>query len=359
MHMPPTFPPVPSCLARSAASACLAALAATPGLPPLLASPRRALGAMVSSLQQGAESADTIRIVRASVPKKQGDAWDVPACASAWPLRYGAEIPLLYLCRLESLAALRGVLVDAGERGIVCNDAETQGSRWPKGVQPVLPAWLATQHICTPFDPASGEEVRAIVCSALATLYVDQQPGYYYLAMHDEDGLAMPPLSAGDAAAAALGMYRLPPTSPGPYQLRLCSAGRALALVMEAARLLWEDWNISAEVWSCPSYTRLAREALAVEQWNLFHPSATPRASHIQRCLDGSSAPVIAVTGYAQHIAGQIGGFVRGRFSAVGADTAMDISAPWIAVTALKALVDDGALPAPFVQYALRRYALA
>ena len=30
----------------------------------------------------------------------------------------------------------------------------------------------------------------------------------------------------------------------------------------------------------------------------------------------------------------------------------------WLAVTALKALADDGALPLQFVEYALRRYAL-
>ncbi|MBW3512381.1 pyruvate dehydrogenase [Janthinobacterium sp. NKUCC06_STL] len=367
MHSSPSSPPLDA--ARDAAQACLAALAAPPALPLRQVSPRRALGAMARSLQMGPAAANAIRVVRAEVTQRHDDAWNVTASASAWPLRYGAEKPLLYLCRPASLQALSGVLVDARERGIVCSDAETQSSRWPKGVQPALPAWLAAQHNCMPFDPATGEEVRAILRAALETLYVEQQPGYYYLAIHDENAdedadedadeyAVAAPLSAADTAAASLGMYRVSPPDPAPCRVRLCGAGRMLAVVAGAARLLQEDWDIAAQVWSCPSYTRLARDAQAAEQWNLRHPRAIPRLAHVRRCLDDSAAPVIAVTGYGQHIAGQIGGYVRGRFIAVGADAMMEVSAPWLAVTALKALADDGALPLQFVEYALRRYAL-
>lgn len=365
MHTPPSFfqPPLPGGETRHAFQACLDALASASGLPLQYASPRRALGAMAGSLKQGGAMLARMRSVGTQARSlSDGDAWEVGASAGAWAVRYRhgatqAEKPLLYLCSPASLPALRALLVESGERGIVCNDAETQASRWPKGVQPALPAWLAAQHNCTPFDPATGEEVHAILRSALETLYLEQQSGYYYLAIHDEDAAAAP-LSVADAAAASLGMYRVSPPGPAPCRVRLCGAGRMLAVVAEAARLLKEDWDIATQVWSCPSYTRLARDAQAAEQWNLRHPSATPRLAHVRRCLDDSAAPVIAVTGYGQHIAGQIGGYVRERFIAVGADTRMETSAPWLAVTALKALADDGALPLQFGEYALRRYAL-
>ena len=372
MHTPLSFfqPPLPGGETRHAFQACLAALVPRSGLPPPPASPRRALGVMAGSLKQGGAVVARMRSVGTQTPSlSDGDSWDVGASAGAWAVRYRhgatqAEKPLLYLCSPASLQALRALLVESGERGIVCNDAETHASRLPKGVQPALPAWLAAQHNCTPFDPATGEEVRAILRSALETLYLEQQSGYYYLAIHDEDADegadedAAAPLSAADAAAASLGMYRVSPPSPAPGRVRLCGAGRMLAVVADAARLLKEDWDIATQVWSCPSYTRLARDAQAAEQWNLRHPRATPRLAHVRRCLDDSAAPVIAVTGYGQHIAGQIGGHVRGRFIAVGADAMMEVSAPWLAVTALKALADDGALPLQFVEYALRRYAL-
>lgn len=375
MHIPTlcSHPPLPGGETGRAARACLAALASASGLPLPPASPRRALGVMAGSLKQGGAVVARMRSVGTQTPPcPDGDSWEVGASAGAWAVRYRpaatqAEKPLLYLCSPASLPALRGLLVESGERGIVCNDAETHASRWPKGVQPALPAWLAAQHNCTPFDPATGEEVRAILRSALETLYVEQQPGYYYLAIHDEDAdedadddadAVAAPLSAADAAAASLGMYRVSPPSPAPCRVRLCGAGRMLAVVADAARLLKEDWDIATQLWSCPSYTRLARDAQAAEQWNLRHPRTTPRLAHVRRCLDDSTAPLIAVTGYGQHIAGQIGGYVRGRFIAVGTDTRMETSAPWLAVTALKALADDGALPLQFVEYALRRYAL-
>lgn len=369
MHTPPLFPhpPLPGGETGRTTHACLAALAPVSGLPLPHASPRSALGAMADSLKQGGAVVARVRHVGTEAPPvSDGDSWDVGASAGAWALRYRhaatqAEKPLLYLCSPASLRALRAVLVESGERGIVCNDAETQASHWPKGVPPELPAWLAAQHNCTPFDPATGEEVRAILRSALETLYVEQQSGYYYLAIHDEgadeDAVAAP-LSVADAAAASLGMYRLPLSDPAAFRVRLCGAGKMLAVVADAARLLKEDWDIATQVWSCPSYTRLARDAQAAEQWNLRHPRAVPRLAHVARCLDGNSAPVIAVTGYGQHIAGQIGGHVHGRFIAVGADSRMETSAPWLAVIALKALADDGALPLQFVDYALRRYAL-
>jgi hypothetical protein len=369
MHQPPSFPhpPLPGGKTGRAVQACLAALAPASGLPLIHVSPRRALGAMAGSLKQGgAVVARLSKVGTQAPPFPDGDSWEVGASAGAWAVRYRhaatqAEKPLLYLCSPASLAALRALLIESGERGIVCNDAETQASRWPKGVQPALPAWLAAQHHCTPFDPATGEEVRAILRSALEALYVEQQPGYFYLAIHDADEDAdavAAPLSPADAAAASLGMYRVSPTGPAPCRVRLCGAGRMLAVVADAARLLKDDWDIATQVWSCPSYTRLARDAQAAEQWNLRHPRATPRLAHVRRCLDDSAAPVIAVTGYGQHIAGQIGGHVRGRVIAIGADTRMETSAPWLAVTALKALADDGALPLQFVEYALRRYAL-
>jgi pyruvate dehydrogenase E1 component len=71
---------------------------------------------------------------------------------------------------------------------------------------------------------------------------------------------------------------------------------------------------------------------------------------------------VLAVTGYGQYIAEQIGGFVSARFVALGADSLPEASrfpsAPWIVAAALKALGDEGLLPMRQATEALKRYAL-
>lgn len=274
----------------------------------------------------------------------------------SWFARNTVEKPLLYLHTAQSSAQLSALSDAAHQRGILCNDIENQPSRWPKGAQPSLPLWLATHPHCTPYDPASGEEARAIVLAALRSLYVDGKPGFYYLALHDHESAA--PLNEQDREAALKGMYRLQPDTPA--DVRLLGAGRALDEVLQARQLLEQDWDITAQLWSCPSYTRLAREAGAAERWNRLHPGVPKRSCHLRDCLAGNAAPVIAVTGYPQAIVDQLAAHVDARFVALGAGS-VQAAAPsryWIVVTALRALADEGRIDARQVQAAMNRYAV-
>ncbi|MGY2254687.1 transketolase-like TK C-terminal-containing protein [Pseudomonas reactans] len=274
----------------------------------------------------------------------------------SWFARNTAEKPLLYLHSAHSSAQLSALSDATQQRGILCNDIENQPSRWPKGAQPSLPLWLATHPRCTPYDPASGEEARAIVLAALRSLYVDGKPGFYYLALHDHESAA--PLSEPDRKAALKGMYRLHPDTPA--DVRLLGAGRALEEVLQAKQLLEQDWDITAQLWSCPSYTRLAREAAVAERWNRLHPGRPKRSCHLRDCLAGNAAPVIAVTGYPQAIVDQLAAHVDARFVALGAGS-VQAAAPsryWIVVSALRALADEGRIDARQVQAAMNRYAM-
>ena len=242
------------------------------------------------------------------------------------------------------------------QRGILCNDIENQPSAWPKGAQPSLPLWLATNPHCTPYDPASGAEARAIVLAGLRALYVDGKPGFYYLALHDQARTAM--LDTQDREDALKGMYPLRRKHSADVQL--LGAGRTLEDVTHAAQLLEQDWGVTAQVWSCPSYTRLAREAAAAERWNRLHPMAARRSCHLHECLAGSAAPVIAVTGYPQVIVDQLAAYVPARFVGLGAGS-VQASAPsryWIVVCALRALADEGRIGVEQVEAAMHRYPL-
>ena len=357
---PTIFTPPPSTAAtcRSAA-ACLAALAGQGGQR-LPMSPRGALAAIAARLRQDARLDGHLHIVSTRAP--QDEAPGRPLQASAWQLRFGrpgqADTPLLYLVHAQSVESLRALLQASCGRGIVCNDAEAEQARthWPKGVQPALPAWLAAQPGCMPFDPASGAEACAILEGALRALYLERHPGFYYLATHDAEVAQGGALSADDAAAACQGMYRLSSVHDhGPARVRLCGAGSTLASASGAAVLLWQHWQVAAEVWSCTSYTRLARDARAAGHWNLCHPSAPPRSAHLQRCLGDSAAPVVAVSGYGRQIAGQIGGHLRARVVALD----FDADASWMAIAALKALADQGSFELRRLEQALRRYGYA
>lgn len=250
--------------------------------------------------------------------------------ASTWPLWFSAtarrsERPLLYLTQSPTSAQLHTVALQAAERGIVCNDIESGPSRWPKGAHPWLPLWLLANRSCLPFDPANGAEARAIVLGALQAFYVQGRPGFCYLALHDQPDEV--PLAINDPAAAFLGMHCLQRfAEPAwPRRVRLLGAGRALHEVIAAARVLRERWAVDCEIWSCPSYTRLARDAEAAARWRRLHPGATQARSHLEDCLGAGGSAIVAVTGYERCIAEQLGAYISAPFTALGADTgAMD-----------------------------------
>ncbi|NVD96822.1 pyruvate dehydrogenase [Massilia sp. BJB1822] len=328
------------------------------------ASPHAAMRAIANRLEQG--SAWIVRAAGREVDAHAGAAGG-HRNISAWPLwlrsgRQRGERPLLYLMRSESVAGLRAALAETTSQGIFCNDAEAFSSRWPKSVQPALPLWLSAIADGTPYDPASGAETLAILRAALHALYIDGEPGFVYFSAHADEGDARA-LSAADGQHAFKGMYRMAPLRrESSATVRLLGAGKTLSQVERAAKLLQQDWSVASEIWSCPSYTRLARDAYAAERWNTLHPRLEKRSSHLQSCLAASASPVLAVTGYAQNIASQIGGFVPARFVALGADSyplsGSMVRAEWIAALALKALGDEGAIPPGRVEEALERYQL-
>lgn len=329
--------------ARTAALACLQWLESEPLRGECASvSPRAALGAVVRALQPA--------------PPQAGPAWVVqpagsgPGQSSAWPWWLGAgqpPRPLLYLLRVRSVGSLQAGLAEAAGRGIFCNEAGAYASRWASGVQPSMPLWLAGRPDGTPYDPASGAEMLVLLQAAIRDLYLDGLVRFVYLSAHDR-GVVGEWLSPRQARHAVLGMYRLRGLGRArPACLRLLGAGDALAEVRQAARLLRLQHGLEVEVWSCPSYTRLARDAEAVAGWNLLHPLARPRISHLGRCLGQGDAPVLAVTGYHAIVAGQIGAYVRAPFTALGSeDGAIPSPAPdarRIAAAALGLLGDRGA----------------
>ncbi|MBC3303849.1 pyruvate dehydrogenase [Pseudomonas sp. SWRI18] len=298
----------------------------------------------VISMANTLESSHNAWVIRGQSSSRRVGGWPI------WFARNTAEKPLLYLHRAASSAQLCALAQETAQRGILCNDIQNNPS------QPSLPLWLTSNPRCTPYDPASGEEARAIVLEGLRTLYVEGKPGFYYLALHDQHSVA--PLAGQDREAALKGMYPIQRDTAG--DVRLLGAGRALEETVHAAYLLKQDWNVAAHVWSCPSYTRLAREAAVAQRWNRLHPLAPKRSCHLRDCLVDSAAPVIAVTGYPQAIVDQLSAYVDAPFVALGAGS-VQATAPsryWVVVAALKALADEGRVDARQVEVAMDRYAL-
>jgi pyruvate dehydrogenase E1 component len=153
-------------------------------------------------------------------------------------------------------------------------------------------------------------------------------------------------------------------------RVQLLGSGTIFREVIEAARLLQGDWGVAADLWSCPSFTLLARDGYAVARRNLLNPAAKPELAHVQACLEGTAGPVIAATDYIRAFADQIRAWVPRRYFVLGTDGFgrsdtreklrhfFEVDRRWIAVAALKALADEGTLPAAKVAEAMKKYEL-
>jgi pyruvate dehydrogenase E1 component len=55
--------------------------------------------------------------------------------------------------------------------------------------------------------------------------------------------------------------------------------------------LLKNDWGVDADIWSCPSFTELARDGNAVTRWNTLHPPSRRAGRTSRRALPIRKVP--------------------------------------------------------------------
>jgi pyruvate dehydrogenase E1 component len=172
---------------------------------------------------------------------------------------------------------------------------------------------------CRAYDPCFAGELAVIVEHGMREMLERQHDVFFYVTMMNEN-YAQPNLPDEAHGDVIKGLYRFAPArATRQAQVRLLGSGAILREVIEAQRLLADDWNVHAEVWSATSFSELEREAREVERWNRLHPDAAPRTSHVAACLAGA-APVVAasdsVRGWPQLIAPHL----QARFVALGTD---------------------------------------
>jgi len=226
---------------------------------------------------------------------------------------------------------------------------------------------------CVSYDPTFAYEVAVIVQDGLRRMYQEQEDVFYYLTLMNEN-YEHPPMPEGAEAGVREGMYLLKAGEASQREkalrVQLLGSGTILREVIAAADLLAADFDITADIWSVPSFTELRREGLDVERWNMLHPTQPPRRSHVEVCLAERQGPVIAASDYMKAFADQIRPFVPQRYRVLGTDgfgrsdyrrslrSFFEVDRHFIAVAALKALADEGAVPASAAADAIRRYGI-
>jgi pyruvate dehydrogenase E1 component len=225
---------------------------------------------------------------------------------------------------------------------------------------------------CVAYDPTWAYEVAVIVQDGLRRMFAEQEDVYYYITLMNEN-YEHPDMPEGAEEGIRKGLYlfRKGPARRGKRpRVQLLGSGTILREVIAAADLLADDFGVTADIWSAPSFNELRREGLRTERWNRLHPTERPRRSYVETCLADQTGPVIAATDYIKAYADQIRPFVPGRYTVLGTDgfgrsdyrralrSFFEVDRHHVAVAALHSLAQEGAVPASKVADAIKRYGI-
>ena len=215
------------------------------------------------------------------------------------------------------------------------------------------------------YDLAYAYEIAVIVRHGINEMFFEQKDVIYYLTLENEN-YVHPPMPNGVEEDIIKGMYKLHSTKKP--KVRLLGSGPLLNEVIEAAKILKEEWDIDPGIWNVTSFTELRREAEEVERWNIINPTKKAKRSHIEKSLNNNSVPTIAVSDYVKMSSEQISPYVSGSFYSLGTDGFgrsdtrenlrhfFEVDRYYIVLTAIRALADQGDLEMKVVNDVIKKY---
>ena len=227
---------------------------------------------------------------------------------------------------------------------------------------------------CVSYDPTFAYELAVIIQDGLRRMYETQEDVYYYITVMNEN-YPHPEMPANAERGILKGMYmfregsRIDRENTG-LRVQLLGSGTILREVIAAAEILEKEYGVVADIWSVTSFNELRREALDVTRWNMLHPAEPARLPYVSTCLEGHEGPVVAATDYMKIFADQIREFVPRRYKVLGTDgfgrsdtreklrRFFEVDRYYVTIAALKALSEEGKIPAEKVAKAIGRFGI-
>ncbi|MGE3447795.1 MAG: pyruvate dehydrogenase (acetyl-transferring), homodimeric type [Microbacteriaceae bacterium] len=232
-------------------------------------------------------------------------------------------------------------------------------------------AWASVVPNCRAYDPAFAYELAVIVRDGMQRMYGDDPEDLiYYLTAYNE-AYPMPPMPDGVEDGIIRGLYRFR-AAPArtTHTAQILASGTAMLAALDAQRMLADDHDVGADVWSATSFQQLRNDALDAERWNRLHPTEPSRRSYLETALAEVDGPVVAVTDFVKAVPDQIARWVPQPFEVLGTDgfglsdtraelrRHFEVDAPHIVVATLHGLAQRGDLKPKTVADAIADYGI-
>lgn len=223
---------------------------------------------------------------------------------------------------------------------------------------------------CITYDPTFSYEVAVIIHHGLMRMIEKKESVYFYITLMNEN-YTHPAMPSGVEEGIIRGLYLFKKSEKqNKLEVQLLGSGSILREVIEAGKLLEQDFNINANIWSATSFNELRKDGLRCERSNALHPEKTPEISYVEKCFANTKGPIIAATDYIKQYADGIRSFVPGDYHVLGTDgfgrsdtrerlrNFFEVDRYHIAYRAIKALVDRKELTADVAVKAMEKYGI-
>ncbi|HXY94256.1 MAG TPA: pyruvate dehydrogenase (acetyl-transferring), homodimeric type, partial [Acidimicrobiia bacterium] len=184
------------------------------------------------------------------------------------------------------------------------------------------------------------------------------------------ENYSMPPMPDGVEDGIVKGLYRFreAPAGAHAHRAQILASGTGMLAALDAQRILADEWDVGADVWSATSWKMLREDALSVERWNRLHPAEPARTPYVTEMLRDVEGPLVAVSDFMKAMPDGVGRFVPKPFTVLGTDgygfsdtrTALrrhfEVDAPNIVVATLQGLAQTDALKDEIVHEAIVRF---
>ncbi|CDZ16560.1 Pyruvate dehydrogenase E1 component [Candidatus Johnevansia muelleri] len=222
---------------------------------------------------------------------------------------------------------------------------------------------------CISYDPTYAYELAVIIQYGLKRMYQYKDNCYYYLSIMNEN-YYHPKMPNNCETGIIKGMYLLHEFKNSTNKhIQLLGSGTILREVEYAAKILFNDFNVTSDVWSVTSFNELRKEALEIDKKNFlnFENNKTP---WIIKCLENRKGPIIASTDYMKLYADQIRAWVKNDYYVLGTDgfgmsdtrenlrKFFEIDRYFITIFALKALYNKNIIDINVIKLAIKKYGI-
>ena len=223
---------------------------------------------------------------------------------------------------------------------------------------------------CVSYDPAFAYEVAVIMQDGINRMYGEKQEDVFYYITTLNEIYDQPAMPAGSEEGIRKGLYKFESVQgKGKGEVQLLGSGAILRHVREAAQILANDYGISSDVYSAPSFTEAAREGADAVRWNMLHPTETPRVPYVAQVMNDK--PAVAATDYMKLFAEQIRAYVPAKhYHVLGTDgfgrsdsranlrDHFEVDAHHVVVAALHVLAQEGTVDKKVVAEAIAKYGI-